>query len=165
MSAWFMTLIGDTAFWVMVSTLLCFGFIAWKAWSPIKSGLDARAVAIADRLNEAEALRIEAQGILEEYKEKSRNALNEAESVLQNAKLRADHLRVQMEAELKAGIARMELNAKNRIARMEEEAMSAIKSKIITATLTQVKEYANDHQLIAPSIDHSMDDIKKILQK
>jgi len=165
MPAWFTALIGDTSFWVMVSTLLCFGFIAWKAWSPIKGGLDARAVMITTRLNEAEALRIEAQNILEEYKQKSQNALNEADSVLQNAKARAEHLRVQMEKELKDSIARQELNAKNRIARMEEEAISAIKSKIITATLTQVKEHANDQQLIAPSIDQSLDDIKKILKK
>lgn len=165
MPAWFTALIGDTSFWVMVSTLLCFGFIGWKAAKPIKGGLDGRAAQIAARLAEAEALRLEAQNILEEYKLKSQNALNEAESVLENAKARAEHLRTQLEKELKDSIARQEQNAKTRIARMEEEAINAIKSKIIATTITNVKAHANDQQLIAPSIDSSLDDIKKILTK
>ncbi len=158
-------LIGDTSFWVMVSTLLCFGFIAVKAAMPIKQGLDARANTIVARLNEAEALRIEAQNILEEYKEKSANALNEAEAVLHNAQSRADHLRAKMEQELKESIARQEMNARNRIARMEEDAIQSIKSQIISATLLRVKEHATTEELVAPSVDHSLDDIKKIFKK
>lgn len=159
------SLIGDTSFWVMVSTVLCFGFIGYKASKPMREGLDNRAKAISARLNEAEALRIEAENILKEYKEKSENALHEAESVLHNAQRRAELMRVQMEKELTDSIIRQETAAKNRISRMEEDAINAIKNQIITATLTQVKQHANDTQMIAPSIDHSMDDIKKILKK
>jgi F-type H+-transporting ATPase subunit b len=161
----FSTLINDTAFWVMVSTVLCFGFIALKAAAPIKAGLDSRAASITARLNEAEALRVEAQRILQEYKEKSENALEEAEAVLHNAQRRAELLREKMEQELKDSILRQEVTAKNRIARMEEDAIQTIKSKIISATLLQVKDYAAKEELVAPSIDHSLDDIKKILKK
>ena len=58
-----------------------------------------------------------------------------------------------------------ELNAKNRIARMEEEAVQTIKNRIISTTLSNVKTQAANQDLVAPSIDQSMDDIKKILQK
>lgn len=161
----FASLVADTNFWVMVSTVLCVGVIVFASRKSIAGGLDNRAAVITARLAEAEALHQEALNILEEYKTKSENALHEAESVLANARQRAEHLHVQMETELQDSIARQERNAKIRIARMEEEAISAIKSKIIATTLTQVKDYANDHQLVSPSIDHSMDDIKKILKK
>jgi F-type H+-transporting ATPase subunit b len=165
MSEWFSNVIQDPNFWVMISTILCFGFIGFKAWAPIQSGLDARAGTIEKRLAEAEALRNEAQNILQEYKQRSENALHEAEEVLKNAQRRADHLREQMEKELKETIARHEITAKNRIARMEEEAISSIKNKIITSTLNQVKTQAANQDLVAPSIDQSLDDIKKTLQK
>ena len=165
MNEWFSNLLQQPEFWVMVSTLLCFGFIASKAWKPIQSGLDARTATIEKRLAEAEALRVEAQNILQEYKQRSENALHEAEEVLKNAQRRADHLRVQMEKELHETIARHEITAKNRIARMEEEAIRSIKNKIISTTLTQVKTQAANQDLVTPSIDQSMDDIKKILQK
>lgn len=161
----FTSLINDPSFWVMVSTVLCFGFIAVKAWAPIKGSLDGRANTITSRLAEAEALRVEAEKILAEYKQKSKNALHEAEDVLKNAQRRADHLRVQMEKELKDSIARQELNAKNRISRMEEEAIRAIKNTIITSTLSNVKTQAANQDLMPPSIDQSLDDIKKTLQK
>lgn len=165
MPAWFTALISDTSFWVMVSTLLCFSFIAVKASKPIKSGLDARGESIAARLAEAEELRQKAQDLVEEYKQKAQNALDEAESVLENAKLRAEHLRVQLEKELTASIARQEQNAKTRIARMEEEAINAIKSQIIENTIAQVKAHANDAEMAPASINDSLDDIKKILKK
>jgi F-type H+-transporting ATPase subunit b len=165
MTKLFSELLSDPEFWVTISMILCYGFIASKAWRPIKDGLDARAVTINNRLNEAEALRLEAQKILEEYKQKSENALNEAEEVLKNAQRRADHLRVQMEKELTDSITRQEINAKNRIARREEEAVQMIKNKIISTTLANVKTQAANQDLVAPSIDQSMDDIKKILQK
>lgn len=162
---WFSEQLADPEFWVMISMVLCYGFIASKAWGPIKSGLDTRAVAIQKRLDEAEALRIEAQNILAEYKQRSENALNEAEEVLKNAQRRAEHLRVQMEKELMDSIARHEITAKNRIVRMEEEAIRSIKNSIIMTTLSHVKIQAANQDLGAPSIDQSLDDIRKTLQK
>lgn len=161
----FAHMIHDTSFWVMVSTVLCIGFIAFKAFKPIREGLDARATAITTRLAEAEALRLEAMALLDEYKQKSENALHEAEAVLHNADRRAEHLREQLEKELKENIARHEITARLRIERMEEEAINAIKAQIISNTLTQVKDHVSHAQIIAPSIERSMDDIKKTLQQ
>ena len=165
MNEWFANVIQDPNFWVMISTVLCFGFIGFKAWKPIQTGLDGRAATIEKRLAEAEALRVEAQAILEEYKQRSENALHEAEEVMKNAQRRAENLRVQMEKELHETIARHEITAKNRILRMEEEAIRSIKNKIISSALTQVKTQAANQDLVAPSIEASLDDIKKTLQK
>lgn len=158
-------LAGDTSFWVMVSTVLCFGFIAFKARRPIIDGLDGRAAAIQQRLAEAETLRAEAQSMLEEYKRKSVQAMTEADEIMTNAQRRVDQMRTEMEKALQESIARQELNAKNRIARMEEEAMQVIKNTLVNSVLTKVKSQAANQSLGTASIDDSMDDLKKILQK
>ena len=157
-----MHFINDPTFWVAVSIVLCFGFIGLKAWRPIVAGLDGRAASIRQRLDEAEALRVEAQQILEEYKLKSANALNEAKEVLKNAEIRADQMREQMEAELKTAIARQELNAKMRITRLENEAIDAVKSAVIQTTLERVQNsIANDDE--AKDVDVSLAAIGKTL--
>jgi F-type H+-transporting ATPase subunit b len=154
--------INDPTFWVAVSTVVCFGFIGMKAWRPILAALDGRAASIRLRLDEAEALRNEAQAILEEYKQKSANALNEAKEVLKNAELRAEQMREQMEAELKTAISRQELNAKMRISRLENEAVDAVKTAIIQTTLTRVQDsIANDDD--AKDVDASLAAIGKTL--
>lgn len=134
-------LLHDSAFWVAVSTILCVGFIALKAYRPILGSLDARAAAIHQRLAEAENLRREAQDVLAEYKAKSENALNEAAHILRDAEARANQLRQKMEADLKDSIARQEASAKNRIARMEQDAVEGVKAAIVSASL----ERARDH--------------------
>lgn len=159
------SLVSNTNFWVLLSTVLCVGLIAWKAGRPILQGLDQRANAIHARLAEAENLRLEAQQILEVYKKKSEEALDEAESVLKHAEKRAEQLRAQLEKEMREAIARQERNARMRITRMQEEAIRQIKEILISTALTDVKEHARDHVIIRPSVEHSLADIQKLLQR
>ncbi len=134
-----MMLLQDPAFWVAVSTVLCVGFIGYKAAKPLLSALDARAHSIRTRLDEAASLHAEAQAILNEYKAKAVAANKEAEDVLAAAKARAEKVRQEMEAELKTTIARMEASAQQRIARMENEALEAIKSQLILESMNLVR--------------------------
>lgn len=133
-------LLHDSAFWVAVSTILCVGFIALKAYRPILGSLDARAAAIHQRLTEAEQLRREAEAVLREYKAKSENALTEAAQILRDAESRASLLRQKMEADLKDSIARQETSAKNRIARMEQDAVEGVKAAIVSASLDRARD-------------------------
>jgi F-type H+-transporting ATPase subunit b len=150
-----MNLLQDSAFWVAASTVLCVGFIAYKAWRPILGALDTRANAIHQRLIEAEALRDEAEKILNEYKQKSANALVEADAILKNAQSRADQMRKHMENELSEMITRQEQSAHNRIARLELEAIEAVKQAVVTAAMTQVRgkfEKESDAQNLEASL-------------
>lgn len=165
MSTFFAGLVADTNFWVMLSTLLCFGFIAVKGRHAVAAGLADRTESIRQRLDEAETLRLEAQALLQQTQEKSEKAMQEAEFIVQNAHRRAEQMAEQMEKDLTAMIAREELKAKNRIARMEEETVQAVKNSIITLALDGVKTSAANDVRIKPSIDASMDSIKSILQK
>ena len=160
----FQHLINQPEFWVAVSTVLCFGFIGFKAYKPILQGLDARAEQIRIRLAEAEELRKEAEEVLAAYKEKSANALQEAEHVLQNAQRRAEQLREKMEEELKETIARQEANAKLRLQRMEQDAIEAVKNAVINAAVQRVQENtAKDGEKSASALGQSLEHITKTL--
>lgn len=157
-------LAGDTSFWVMLSTLLCFGIIALKGRTAIAQGLNDRAEAIRQRLAEAEALRLEAEAVLAESHARADRAAREAEGIVNNAKQRAEQLRMQMEADFTAMISREESRAKVRIARLESEAVDSVKALIVSQAMDQVKaSVANDK--IKPSIDAALDDMKTVLQK
>lgn len=155
-------LLSDTAFWVALSTILCFGFIGFKAWRPILDALDARSADIRQNLAEAEALRREAEAILEEYKAKSANALKEAEEIVKNAQARAVQLRRQMESEFAQALERQEAGARMRISRLENEAIDAVKSALIRSVLAQAGEaIAKDED--ASDIAQSLEAIGKTL--
>jgi F-type H+-transporting ATPase subunit b len=153
----------DATFWVAVSTVLCVGFIAFKAFRPILAALDARAAAIHARLSEAESLRHEAEAVLAEYKAKSQNAYQEAESILRDAEARADTLRQRMEADMRDTIARQERSAKSRIDRMKIDAVEAVKAAIIDASLERARGDIEKQGTMARDFDTSLVAIGKRL--
>lgn len=153
----------DTSFWVMLSTVLCIGFIAWKAYRPVLQSLDARADTIRVRLQEAADLHAEAEKILVEYKAKSVTALAEAEQILRNAEQRAEKMRIEMESELNQTLARQEAGVKLRLARLEQEAIEAVKMAVIDAALTQAKEGLAKKTVDADALQLSLERIVKTL--
>jgi F-type H+-transporting ATPase subunit b len=160
-----MTGIHDTSFWVAVSTVLCFAFIAWKGHRPIRAMLDSRARLIQSRLEEAEALHREAQEILAEYKKKNAEALQEAETVLRNAQKRADQMREQMEGELKETIARQEASAVARLARLEQETIETVKGAVIACAMETVsRQIASGKEAANDDVNASLDMIIKTLR-
>lgn len=157
------TLLQTESFWVAVSTMLCMGFIGFKAYRPLLASLDARADSIRVRLAEAEQLHEEAKAVLEEYKQKSAMAAKEAEQVLRNAQARADTMRAQMEKELAETIARQEAGLKVRLARLEAEAVESVKQSLIADAIAQVQtSVANDGAAVG-NLDKSLKRISKTM--
>lgn len=161
----FERLIGDTNFWVMLSTVLCFAFIAIKSRHSVADGLATRTDAIRQRLEEAESLRKEAEAVLLAAQDKADKAAEEAEFIVTNAKTRAEQMRQEMEASTRNMIEREELKAKNRIARLEEETIRDIKDRIITLAVNQAQQSVANDSAIRPSIDASLAVMKTALKK
>jgi F-type H+-transporting ATPase subunit b len=157
------SLLQSESFWVAVSTVLCIGFIAFKAYRPLLASLDARADSIRVRLAEAETLHEEAKAVLEEYKTKSASAFKEAEQVLRNAQARADKMRTEMEKEMAETIARQEAGLKMRLARLEAEAIETVKQTLIADAIAQVQtSVANDGAAVG-NLDKSLNRISKTI--
>jgi F-type H+-transporting ATPase subunit b len=133
-------------------------FVASKfVWPPITNILDERAVNIRESLERAEAAKVEAERLLEEYRHTMSEARKEAGTILQQAKQSAELTR--SEAAAKAAAEYDELIAKAR------EAIEGEKRAAIADLQKSVADLSIDvaGRLIAGEL--SRDDQLKVIEK
>ena len=109
-------------FWVMVAFFVFVGALARPISGAIAAALDKRADKIRADLEEAEKLREEAQNLLASYQRQQRDAVKEAEAIVEHAKEEAERLTQQGRERLKAALERREKQAMDRIAQAEAAA-------------------------------------------
>jgi F-type H+-transporting ATPase subunit b len=110
--------------------------LAWKhGRKPLLDWIDAEIARIRDQLEQAKALRAEAEATLADYKKKYNAAMAEAAAIVRHAEEEAVHLRAQAEAELKASLTRHEQQAAERIRLAENEAVAAVRGAIVAEAL------------------------------
>ncbi len=68
--------------------------VGWKGTSRITAAVDKRAQNIRRQLDEAQNLREEAQAALADYQRQQRDALDEAEQIISNAKQEVERLKL-----------------------------------------------------------------------
>ena len=86
----------------IVSFAIVFAILAKFGWPAISDMLDKRSDTIRDGLEGAEAARIEAERLLEEYKQTMAEARKEAGTILQQAKQSAEATRAEAQARAQA---------------------------------------------------------------
>lgn len=112
----------------------------------ILGGLDGKIAAIKQQLDEAKALRAEAEALRAEYAAKIAGAEKDAEAMLANAKTEADDILAKAEADGKAMVARRERMATDKIAAAEREALEAVRNQAVAAaTAASRKLIAEKH--------------------
>ena len=91
---------------LMIWTLLLFGLSMWVLWKlafpRISQALDKRQHAIEESIDHAEQVRHEADEILVEYRERLKEAREQAEEIIARARKSADAREREAEAEAKA---------------------------------------------------------------
>jgi len=128
----------DPTFWVAVA-FLCFVVLAARPVSRALTGaLDARS-------NEAQALREEAQKTVAEFKRKQRDALKEAEQILDHAKVEAKRLAERAERDLEAALERREQAALDKIAQAEAQALQEVRDQAIDVALMATAKLLADN--------------------
>lgn len=138
----------DPTVWVLFSFLI-FVFGAYKlGMKTFLDKLDGRIGEIRSELEEAENLRIEAQELLAQYQRRQREAMSDAEEIIEKAKKQAVMLRREAEAELDEALTRKEALLAARLRRMEEAAIQDIQSYAadlaISATAHIIAERLDD---------------------
>ena len=130
----------NTNFVVLLAFLVFVGIILW-AKAPAKVGgmLDARAVQIKAELDEAKALRAEAEALRGEYAAKIANAEKDAAEMLDHARHEADAIIAKAAADTTALIARREKMAEDKIAAAERGAVAELRAKAATAAATAAR--------------------------
>jgi F-type H+-transporting ATPase subunit b len=123
-------------FWVMISFI---GFVAlilyYRVPAIIGRALDARAEAIRKELDEARRLREEAQALLADYQRKSREAEDEAKSIIDQAKREAEILADETRKSLQESLERRTKAAEEKIARAEAQAISDVRATAVDTAL------------------------------
>ena len=114
----------DPEFWVLVAFVIFIVLVAGKAYSAVSAKLDERASKIASELDEAAKLREEAAALLASYQRNQRDAAQEAESIVQQARDEAERLRIESETELESVLDR---RSKLAVAKIEQAEVQAAK--------------------------------------
>lgn len=118
------------AFILFVAILLKF-----KVPATIAGLLDKRADDIKNELDEARALREEAQGILASYERKSKEVQEQADRIVAQAKADAAAFAEQAKADLEKSIERRLASAKDQIASAEASAVRDVRNAAIAVAV------------------------------
>ncbi len=125
----------DPTFWVAIAFVAFVILVGPKIAAPLTGALDKRGEAIGKEIAEAEKLREEAQHLLAEYKRKQRDAFNEAEEILNHAKIEAKRLASQAEQDLEAALKRREQAAMEKISQAEAKALQEVRNQAVDVAL------------------------------
>ena len=149
-------------FWVLVGFLIFFGLLGRTFWKLMRDGLDGRAAKVQEQLNEATALRAEAQRLLDLYRGKQEQAVKDAADILEAAKAQAEMLRKSGEDELKRSLAAREAQAMDRIAMAEQAAIQAVKAQAVDIAIraaTGLVAESIDKDGAAALVDRAIEDL------
>lgn len=124
----------DSYAWVSLAMLVLVAVMLWKKVPGIiTGGLDTKIAEIKQQLDEAKALRAEAETLRDEYAAKIAGAEKDAEAMMEGAQREADAILTKAEADSEAMVARRKSMAEDKIAAAEREAIAGVKAKAVQA--------------------------------
>ena len=128
--------LANTNFVVLLAFILFVGILLYaKVPARLTSALDARAVQIRADLDEAKALREEAQSILASYERKQKEVQAQADRIVATAREEAMTAAAEAKEELKASITRRLAAAEDRIASAETAALRAVREQAVSVAV------------------------------
>lgn len=131
----------NTDFIVLISFLIFLGvLIYFKVPGMISGMLDKRADGIQSDLDEARALREEAQSLLASFERKSAEVQEQADRIVEAAKADAEQAAEQAKADLEASIARRMAAAEDQIASAEANAIRSVRDRAVSAAVAAAGE-------------------------
>lgn len=120
----------DSKLWVLIPLVLFLAFVLHKgALKGVNGALDNRAEEIKGQLEEARRLREEAQTLLASYMRKQKEAEDQAEAIVAQAKNDAENMAAQARKDLSERLERRAAQAEAKIANAEAQAMAEVKAK------------------------------------
>lgn len=124
-------------FWVAAAFVITIAGAVWlKVHRKIADMLDARTAQIKAEIDEAIKLREEAQALLAQYQRKQREALQEAEEIVEHAREEAKRLAEASARSLDIAIERREKMAADKIARAEADAVAEVRAAAVDVAMT-----------------------------
>lgn len=161
-----MELLQDSSVWYLISFVI-FLVGAWKLGrSAFVNMLDTRIETIKKELETAESLRVEAQELVAQYQRKYRDAVKDAESIIEEAQAGAQSYKQKAQDDLAKQIKRAEEQHKERLELMKQEAIQEIRTHAallaVEGTRKMIAEQVDD-QGKSRLVEQSIDNIEKSL--
>ena len=131
--------------WVAVAMVVVILIMLWAGVPKIVAGLlDSRIEGIRKQLDEAKALRAEAQKLRDEYARKAREADEEVAALRASAERQAGEIVEKAKADAAALIERHKVVAAEKIASAERAAVEELRAKVATAAAAAARELIAD---------------------
>jgi F-type H+-transporting ATPase subunit b len=151
-------------FWVAVAFLAFLLILAYyQVPALIAKALDDRAASIRKELDEARRLREEAQALLADYQRKHRNAGQEAEAIVEQARREAEAFAAETRKSLAETVERRRKQAEDKIARAEAQATEDVRAAAVDMAIAAAEKILRDKAAGASGaalIDESIKSIK-----
>jgi F-type H+-transporting ATPase subunit b len=140
----------NTNFIVLLAFILfILVLVYFKVPSMLGKMLDKRADDIQSELDEARALREEAQTLLASYERKQKEVQDQADRIVAHAKQEAELAAEQAKADMKESIARRLAAAESQIASAEASAVREVRDSAITVAIAAAKDVVADQMTAA----------------
>ena len=131
----------NTNFVVLLAFLLFIGILLYFKVPTLISGmLDKRADGIKSELDEARALREEAQTLLASYERKQKEVQEQADRIIAHAKSEANEAADQAKEDIKASIKRRLKAAEDQIASAETSAIREVRDEAVRIAIGAAKD-------------------------
>ena len=160
-------LFSDSSF---ITALSFTGFIAlllyFGVWGRLTKALDDRAEGIKTELEEARKLREEAQALLAQYQRKQRDAEEEAQEIVSQARHEAERLAAETKQKLDEQVARRTALAEQKIAMAEAQAAKEVRDAATEVAITaaaKVLAETSDDACQDALINQSLDQVRQRL--
>jgi F-type H+-transporting ATPase subunit b len=133
--------LGNTDFVVLLGFLLFLAIIAYFKIPALLGGmLDKRATDIRDELDEAKALREDAQKLLASYERKQKEVQEQADRIVAAAKEEAGAAADQAKVDLEKSVARRLAAAEDQIGSAESAAIKAVRDEAVTIAIAAARD-------------------------
>jgi F-type H+-transporting ATPase subunit b len=128
-------------FWVAVAfAAFVLLMLYYKVPGLIAKALDDRAEGIRRELDEARRLREEAQALLADYQKKHRNAGQEAEAIVDQARREAEAFAAETRKSLAETVERRRKQAEDKIARAEAQAVDDVRAAAVDMAIAAAEK-------------------------
>lgn len=149
--------LANTDFVVLLGLIVFLGILVYfKVPSLITGQLDARADGIRKDLDEARALREEAQALLASYERKTRDAHTQADEIVASARSEAEAAGKQARTDLETSVARRLAAAEDQIDSAQKAAVREVRDTAISVAVAAAGEVVAK-QMTASEADAMID--------
>ena len=159
--------LGNSDFVVLIGFVLFLAILFYFNVPAMLMGmLDKRAEGIKAELDEARALREEAQSILANYERQSREVADQAERIVAQAKADAEAAAVEARAALERSIARRVKSAEDQIQSAEDKAVRSVHDRAVDVAIVAAAETIAKQMAAADAnkmIDNAIGEVERRL--